>query len=70
MTGDLPLALSAGWQKALGGKKMAIQAERCPLEKKAILVVSFGTTYADTMKLTIESTENKIRAVFPGYEVN
>jgi sirohydrochlorin cobaltochelatase len=48
---------------------MVIQAERCPLEKKAILVVSFGTTYADTLRLTIEGTENKIRAAFPGYEV-
>jgi sirohydrochlorin cobaltochelatase len=37
--------------------------------KKAILVVSFGTTYEDTLRLTIENTENKIRAAFPGYEV-
>lgn len=37
--------------------------------KKAILVVSFGTTYPDTHKTTIESTENKIRAAFPDYEV-
>ena len=37
--------------------------------KKAILVVSFGTTYADTRKLTIEAVENKIQAAFPGYEI-
>lgn len=37
--------------------------------KKAILVVSFGTTFPDTMKTTIEATENKIRAEFPDYEV-
>lgn len=37
--------------------------------KKAILVVSFGTTYADTRKATIEAVENKIRAAFPDYEV-
>jgi len=37
--------------------------------KKAILVVSFGTTYADTRKLTTEAVENKIRAAFPDYEV-
>lgn len=37
--------------------------------KKAILVVSFGTTFPDTRKLTIESVENKIRAAFPEYEV-
>jgi Cobalamin biosynthesis protein CbiK, Co2+ chelatase len=37
--------------------------------KKAILVVSFGTTYADTRKLTTEAVEDKIRAAFPDYEV-
>ena len=37
--------------------------------KKAILVVSFGTTYADTRKVTIEAVENKIKATFPDYEV-
>ncbi|MDU4960802.1 MAG: sirohydrochlorin cobaltochelatase [Sporomusaceae bacterium] len=39
------------------------------IEKKAILVVSFGTTYADTRKACIESVEDKMRAAFPGYEV-
>ena len=37
--------------------------------KKAILVVSFGTTFPDTMKTTIEAVENKIKAEFPDYEV-
>lgn len=37
--------------------------------KKAILVVSFGTTYADTRKLTTEAVEDKIRTAFPDYEV-
>lgn len=37
--------------------------------KKAILVVSFGTTYADTRKLTTEAVENKIQAAFPDYDV-
>ncbi len=37
--------------------------------KKAILVVSFGTTFADTRKVTTEAVENKIRAAFPDYEV-
>ncbi|WP_392486725.1 sirohydrochlorin cobaltochelatase [Haloimpatiens sp. FM7315] len=37
--------------------------------KKAILVVSFGTSYEDTRKLTIEAVENKIKAAFSGYEV-
>ncbi len=46
-----------------------IKASAAPAEKKAILVVSFGTTFPDTLKTTIESTENKIRAAFPDYEV-
>lgn len=37
--------------------------------KKAILVVSFGTTYPETLKATIEAVENKIKAEFPDYEV-
>ncbi|WP_234121930.1 sirohydrochlorin cobaltochelatase [Clostridium hydrogenum] len=37
--------------------------------KKAILVVSFGTTYADTRKLTIEAVEKKIKDEYMDYEV-
>ncbi|OFI06714.1 sirohydrochlorin cobaltochelatase [Clostridium acetireducens DSM 10703] len=37
--------------------------------KKAILVVSFGTSYADTRKACIESTENKIKETFKDYDV-
>jgi sirohydrochlorin cobaltochelatase len=37
--------------------------------KKAILVVSFGTTYQDGLRLNIESVEHKIKASFPEYEV-
>ena len=47
----------------------ADNAVSCLVVKKAILIVSFGTTYLDTLKLCIESTENKIRAIFPNYEV-
>jgi sirohydrochlorin cobaltochelatase len=36
--------------------------------KKAILVVSFGTSYADTRKVTIEACENAIKDAFPDYE--
>lgn len=39
------------------------------LDKKAILVVSFGTMYADTRKACIESIEERMGAAFPGYEV-
>jgi len=37
--------------------------------KSAILVVSFGTSYNDTRKVTIEATENKIKDAFPDYDV-
>lgn len=37
--------------------------------KKAIVVVSFGTTYGETRKVTIEAVTNKIKASFPDYEV-
>ncbi|WP_094605879.1 Sirohydrochlorin cobaltochelatase [Sporomusa silvacetica DSM 10669] len=37
--------------------------------KRAILVVSFGTTYPETMKATIEAIENKMAAEFPDYEI-
>lgn len=36
---------------------------------KVILVVSFGTTYEETRKLTIESIENCICRSFPDYEI-
>ncbi|MFL0194681.1 sirohydrochlorin cobaltochelatase [Clostridium sp. WILCCON 0269] len=37
--------------------------------KKAILVVSFGTTYESTRKLTIDVIEDKIRKRFSDYEI-
>lgn len=37
--------------------------------KKAILVVSFGTSYADTRELTIEATENRFKQEFADYDV-
>ena len=37
--------------------------------KKAILVVSFGTSYADTRQVTIEACEEKIKETFSDYEV-
>lgn len=38
-------------------------------KKKAILVVSFGTSYADTRKVTIEACEGKVAETFPQYDV-
>lgn len=37
--------------------------------QKAILVVSFGTSYEDARKATIERIENDITAAFPGYRI-
>ena len=37
--------------------------------KRGILVVSFGTTFAETRKVTIEACEEKIAAAYPDYEV-
>lgn len=37
--------------------------------KKAILVVSFGTTYLDTLKLNIAAIEDKIRDSFSDFEI-
>jgi len=37
--------------------------------KKAILVTSFGTSYADTRALTIEAIEAKYAELYPDYEV-
>lgn len=38
-------------------------------QKKGILVVSFGTTYNQVRKATIEACEDKIATNFPAYEV-
>jgi sirohydrochlorin cobaltochelatase len=41
-----------------------------PIEgKKALLVVSFGTSYKDTRDLTIEAIEKRIEKVLPWYDV-
>ncbi|SMD10050.1 sirohydrochlorin cobaltochelatase [Sporomusa malonica] len=44
------------------------QAAQAP-PKKAIVVVSFGTSYPETLKLNIESVEKLIHKAFPDYEV-
>lgn len=36
--------------------------------KKAVLVVSFGTSYKETMEKTIEACENKIKKNLKGYD--
>lgn len=37
--------------------------------KKALLVVSFGTSFADTRKITIEAVEQKVQETFRDYEM-
>lgn len=37
--------------------------------KKAILVVSFGTSHEDTRKVTIDAIENRVREEFKEYEI-
>ena len=37
--------------------------------KKAILVVSFGTSYEETRKKTIDCIEQEIQAAYPEYQV-
>lgn len=39
------------------------------MSKKAILVVSYGTSFKDTMEKTINATENAMAAAFPDYEL-
>lgn len=39
------------------------------LTKKAILVVSFGTSHEDTRKVTIDAIEETIGAAFPQYRI-
>jgi len=55
----------------LGGMTITQTASAADVssDKKAILVVSFGTTYADTRKVTTEAVENKIQETFPDYDV-
>lgn len=37
--------------------------------KRAILVVSFGTSYADTREMTIEATEAAFEEAYPDYDI-
>ena len=37
--------------------------------KKAILVVSFGTSYHDTRKVTIDAIEQEITTAYPNYKI-
>jgi sirohydrochlorin cobaltochelatase len=39
------------------------------MNKKALLVISFGTSYADTREKTITATENALVHIFPDYNL-
>ena len=43
--------------------------ERGEIMKKAILVISFGTSYLDTIEKTIDKVEGKIAETFKEYDV-
>ena len=54
----------------LGGEGNSLAAaDTSQPERKAILVCSFGTTYAETRKVTIEAIENRVAAEFPDWAV-
>lgn len=52
-------------EQAKAGETQVQQSDK---EKKGLLVVSFGTSYADTRKATIEAVEQKVAAALPDYE--
>lgn len=54
-----------------GIRKLQVSRARAAIEEKkdVILVVSFGTSYYQTRKKTIEAIEKDICAAYPGYEV-
>ncbi|WFD09886.1 sirohydrochlorin cobaltochelatase [Tepidibacter hydrothermalis] len=56
----------AGCSSAAGTEEKEVKKDP---NKKAILVVSFGTSYADTRKVTIEACEEKLDKAFPDYEM-
>ncbi len=51
------------------GGNSGVCAAEAAYGKKAILVVSFGTTHADTRKQTIDAVAEKLRLSFPDYAV-
>ncbi|MBP2627808.1 MAG: Sirohydrochlorin cobaltochelatase [Firmicutes bacterium] len=46
-----------------------VKAQSIEENKKAIVVVSFGTTYAEARKSCIETVESRIQQAFPEYDV-
>jgi sirohydrochlorin cobaltochelatase len=66
--GTMAVALMATFGFGILGSHAAFAAGE-DVGKRAILVVSFGTTFADTRKLTTEAVRDEIKAAFPGYEV-
>ena len=69
----LAICLAGGVFAGCGGNQEAEaqdqQAQENAAGKKAILVVSFGTSYNDAREASIESVENKIKDNFKDYEV-
>lgn len=62
--------LDSDYQKSkLYDQKFSHQFRKSQEEKKAILVVSFGTSYPETRKKTIAACENKIAENYPNYDL-
>jgi sirohydrochlorin cobaltochelatase len=53
----------------VGGTIQKILVRWMKIMKKAILVVSFGTTHEDTRKVTIDAIEEKIKNTFVDYDI-
>jgi sirohydrochlorin cobaltochelatase len=66
---SLVLAMLLVVAAIVGGVFGQAQAVAEPAAKKAIIVVSFGTTYPEARKESIDALENRVRAAFPEYEV-
>ena len=62
-------ALSAQDSAAAAKQSAEESAAVIDPSKKALLVVSFGTSYADTREKTIDATENAIAKAYPEYAV-
>lgn len=56
-------------EPAEAGKSVEVESQSSDGNKKAILMVSFGTSYNDTREKTIDVIEEKVAAAYPDFEV-
>lgn len=48
---------------------IVLEKGACDIEKKAIVVVSFGTSYSDSLSQTIEAIENDVKAAYAQWDI-